>query len=162
MIISGNPDHATLPDLSVTSNGDAMAVWIDDIGTNQHILRANKYNGSTKNWKPIEYDLDLINSNLYPVKVAMSNVGTSIVVTSDQITGVSGQYFIEAYHYDPTTDLWDVASKILAQTTFSSASPKVAMDDVGNGVAIWVQTNGQDYYMESSTYIEVSQKMVFT
>lgn len=156
--ISGNPDHATLPDLSVTSNGDAMAIWIDDTGNNQHILRANKYNGSTKTWKTIEYDLDLINSNLYPVKVAMSNFGTAIVVTSDQITGVSGKYNIEAYHYDPTKDLWDVAPKILAQTTFSSASPQVAMDDVGNGVSIWIQTNGQDYYIESSTYLEVSQK----
>lgn len=158
VIISGNPDHATLPDLSVTSNGDAMAVWIDNTGNNQHILRANKYSRSTKTWKTIEYDIDLINSNLTPVKVAMSNIGTAIIVDSDQVTGVSGLYNIEAYHYDPTTDLWDVAPKILEQTTFSSASPQVAMDDVGNGVAIWVQTNGQNYYIESSTYMEVSQK----
>jgi len=158
VIISGNPDHATLPDLSVTSNGNAMAIWIDDIGTNQHVLRANKYSGSTKNWKTIEYDIDLINSNLTPVKVAMSNIGTAIIVDSDQVTGVSWKYNIEAYHYDPTTDLWDVAPKILAQTTFQSASPQVAMDDVGNGVAIWIQTNEQNLlYIESSTYLKVSQ-----
>lgn len=157
VIISGHPDHATLPDLSVTSNGDAMAVWIDDTGNNQHILRANKYSGSTKTWKTIEYDIDLINSNLTPVKVAMSNVGTAIIVDSDQVTGVSGLYYIEAYHYDPNSDLWDVAPKILAQTTFSGASTRVAMDGSGNGVAIWIQTNGQDYYIESSTYLKVSQ-----
>ncbi len=156
-IISGNPDNATLPDLSVTSNGDGMAVWIDNIGTNQYILRANKYSGATKSWQSIEFDVDLISSNLYPVKVAMSNFGTATIVISDQITGVSGQYYVEAYHYDPDLNSWGI-SEILKQTTNFYSFPQVAMDDLGNGVAIWVDVDEQNQYIESSTYLRVNKK----
>ena len=156
VIISFAANHATLPELSVTSNGDAMAVWIDDLGNNNYPLRANKYNGSTKTWRSIEWDITSLRSNAYPAKVSMSNFGTATIVIENPIVNVSGQYYIEAYNYDPNTDLWSTG-EIITQTTNPLASPQVSMDDLGNGVAVWIQENGQDKYLESSTYLRVNK-----
>lgn len=158
-IISFNPSHAfpvEFFDLSVTSNGDAMAVWLEEY-TNIQKLESNKFTGSTKTWKSVPYDMALPKNNQTPVKVSMSNLGTAIAVFSDELVSVPGNYYTKAIKYNPSIDSWETP-EILTQTSNINASPQIAMNDMGNAVAVWVQTDSTNYFMESSTYQEVIKK----
>lgn len=153
-----NTNNESFPELSVTSNGDAMAVWITDFGSG-YTVTANKYDGQSKTWKTITYDIDVKETGQYPAKVGMSNLGTATVIYSKQKTaGAPGQYYIQASHYDPDTDTWE-SPAILDETTVANSLPDVAMNDIGNAVAIWIKENpNTTVSLYSSTYQELIKK----
>lgn len=158
--LTNNPNDAYFPDLSVTSNGNAMAVWIESIGGGIYNVNANKYNGSTKNWNPSPYTIDTISSNfIYSPQVAMSNLGTAVAVWHIQVSTNPISYSVKASYYDNNTNTW-ATSESLANTSISNPSPRVGINDKGNVAAIWLQTDGQDpfvqnYFIQSSTYQNV-------
>ena len=157
IIISGNTANAVHPELSVASNGTAMAVWLDDSGGLQYFLNANKYDKTSQTWNPFPYNIDSLSSNQNPAKIAMSDVGTAMVIFSDQVSGVSGQYYIETSHYDPDADAWN-PSVILDQTTVANPKTDININDSGDAVAIWVKEAATDFALFSATYQELIKK----
>lgn len=155
----GTAPETPFLDLSMTSNGDAMAVWLEEY-SNTQILRSNKFTGSTKSWRSSTRQISYVNNSLTPIKVSMSNYGSAITLFTDQLTNISGQYYIKASHYKPDSDMWEIPI-VLDQTNITESFPSVDMNNSGDGAAIWIKEVPTGVAIYSSSYQEVTKNGLY-
>jgi len=123
------------PFVAMDDRGNAMAIWYhDDVPTFSPMVCCQFVLG--EGWGEPE----LIESQEYAAmraKIAMSGPGDAIAVW-DQYDGIDSDLW--ASHYAVGVG-WDTPVMIESVDTSSPAFVKLAMDDLGNAVAVWVQTD---------------------
>jgi len=136
LIETDNKGHAYYPQIAVDDSGNAVAVWYQSDGTIKSIW-ANTYTDGT-GWgtaEPIETD-DA--GNAFFPQVATNSKGMGIAVWY-QADG-AGHDDIWANCYIAGKG-WDTA-ECIDTGTGDAQNPRVAVDENGNAVVVWQQSDG--------------------
>jgi parallel beta-helix repeat protein len=136
---SGN---ASTPQVAVSANGNAMAVWQQDDGTYYNIYARSYSSGAWGTMNLIETENGMVDSP----QVAMDNNGNAVVVWR-QYDGA--YYSVYANRY--SAGAWETA-KLLETVNGDVQTPQVAMDSNGNAISVWTQYDGAYYSTYANRY----------
>lgn len=135
-------------ELAVNPNGEAVAVWLQDDGGQLNVW-SNRY-AAGSGWGTAEA-IDETSDVVDQPRVAIN--GNGDVLAAWQVR-------------DPGNFIWDVAARryvagsgwvapeILSGDPFEALSPRVVLDDDGNGLVVWIQGLGLDAAIHASRYTE--------
>ena len=118
------------PRIAMDANGNGTVVWEQDDGG----IRAMRYDAGTGSWGP-EEQIGFMggggsSSSLALPQLAMSAGGNTIVVWE------RGDTDVYANHYDATTGSWG-SEELIETSSQGLEGLKVAMDAIGNAIAVW-------------------------
>ncbi len=136
------------PQIAITKNGDAVAVWekADWPGPN---IYGSRFDANTKQWQ----DEVLLEAGYFGARnpqVAISPEGNTVAVWH-QTEKVNNSYIynIFASSYDISTGEWGIEQP-LDWTEHNANYPDVALDSKGNAIAVWRQHDGLGYFGSAS------------
>ena len=144
--ISTPGDDVNEPDVAMSSNGNAIAVWTDiTLG----VIQASYYTAKTNSWSaPVTISSPPTGSNSVRPNVTIDSKGNAIVIWQETIGDVNVRRFVHG--------TW--LSIITLGTNFSSIGPppisvhQVEVDAVGNAVAIFTGFDGANNRVQYATY----------
>jgi predicted enzyme related to lactoylglutathione lyase len=123
--------------VSVDSNGNAFAVWMQQDGNNINSIYANRYDSGSATWGDV-WLINAGNNNAGVPQVAADSNGNAFVVW-EQLDGTSLNIY--ANRYDSGSATWEGAEIIDAGDN-GAAIPQVAVDSNGNAFVVWAQYDG--------------------
>lgn len=146
--IENSAGEATSPEIGMSSNGNAAAVWLQNVSGSNFSVYAAVFSGSS--WGGAKV-LENGTSEAIDPQVAIDGNGNAIAVWlqnagTDPILGnVNGVYYNRF-----TMDAWG-AAKLMENLTGESLSTRIAADNNGNAIVLWIQHweppgGGQDQY----------------
>jgi len=149
-ISSDGAGAALDPQVAVNNSGDAVIVW-QSVWDN--IFKAEYLNGT---WTSPENLTDNISPDgtllAYPPRAAMDDNGNAVIVWR-QADG-SGNY--QVYKAEYRNGVWTIpsspADSISPDGTLVYDSPQVAMNNNGNAIIVWTQSDGSNYQVYKSEY----------
>ncbi len=135
VIETDNTGNAYSPQVAVDTSGNAVAVWYQSDGT-RYSIWANRYVAGTV-WGEAELIETDDNGNAEYPQVAVDTSGNAVAVwyQSDGVTHDS----IWANRYVAGTG-WGTAELIKTDNAGDARSAHVAVDPIGNAVAVWCQS----------------------
>jgi hypothetical protein len=145
LIETDNTGYARYPQIAMDQNGNGIAVWCQSDGT-RHNIWANRYISGT-GWQGAE----LIEQNpgdAWAPQIAMDQNGNGIAVWCEYD---GTRYNIWANRYISGTG-WSGAQLIETDNTEDAGVPQIAMDQNGNGIAVWCQDDGTRYNIWANRY----------
>lgn len=146
LIDTRNDGWGSDPQIAMDNNGNAMAVWrLND--TQTYNIWSNRYKvglGWGYNEKIEQNDSG---DALFP-QIAMDEIGNAIAVWQ---YNAPPAWNISANRYDAATGSWGDAIPIENDDIFSYYEPQIAMDNNGNGIAVFYCST--DYYITVNRYV---------
>jgi hypothetical protein len=136
LIETGDAGNAYVPQVALDSNGNAIAVWYQSDGTKNNIY-ANRFNGSA--WGIAEL-IETGEGNAFNPQVALDSNGHAIAVWT-QYDGANDNIY--ANRFNGTA--WGTAELIETDDAGSAFNPQVAVDSNGHAIAVWQQSDSQDF-----------------
>jgi hypothetical protein len=136
-----NANLALGAQVAMDSNGNAIAVWVQDDGSVINVW-ANRYDGGTEAWGTATVIADGTGNGMDP-QVAVDGSGNALVVW---IQSNGNDVWSNRFTVASTT--WGTAEK-LDNLAGATMAPQIAMDATGHGVAVWIQ---EDDGGRSSTF----------
>lgn len=121
------------PELAVTSAGDGVAVWTQQIGTSLQV-QAVRFTAATGTWG-VPVTASAPGSLAYLADVAMAPNGTALAVWT---RADGADEYVEAATGDGTTGAWGPATRLSASAPFAG-DVSVAVDGSGRGLAVWMR-----------------------
>lgn len=119
-------------------NGNIFVIWEEStgLGGDFYGVSVRRYDASTGQWGPSRSLTEVSGQRdvRRNPKLAVDGNGNAFVVWEDSSSGLGGG-IVYVNRYDQATDRWS-GKEVLADFAFE---PEVAVDQVGNGVAIWAQ-----------------------
>lgn len=142
-LIEQNVENATLPEIAVDGSGSALAVWTQNGGGGQSIW-ANRYSIIVGSWG-VEKKIGLIADFARYPQVAVDGSGNPLVVwyqTDGTENSIWGNRFANGS--------WGGEKRIGTDNDVARPSsvdirefiPQIAVDDSGNALTVWSQTDG--------------------
>jgi hypothetical protein len=125
------------PQIAMDQDGDAIAVWAQDDGTGHYHIWANRYTGFSDIWGGAGRIEGNAGTAYFP-QVAMDQVGNAVAVWA-QYDGTRLSIWANRYR---TGSVWGTAELIETDNACDAYHPQIAMDPVGNAVAVWSQAEG--------------------
>ncbi|MDD1771804.1 MAG: hypothetical protein LUQ09_02680, partial [Methanomassiliicoccales archaeon] len=140
-------DSTYTPQIAMNDDGDAIVVWNQVDGSNFNLYAA-KYWASNDTWSdPVLLETE---SGAVDVpQIAMDDDGNAIAVWP-QFDG-SVYYNLYAAKYWSSNDTWETA-KLLESTSGDAFSSQIAMDDDGNAIVVWSQTDLSNFNLYAAKY----------
>ena len=126
---SGRADH---PRIAMNATGNAVAVWEQSDGQTYNIW-ANRYTPVSGWAGPEPLETDNAGDAVLP-QVAIDVAGRALVVWQQRVEGT--RYDIWANYYAPGSG-WAGPEPIETDDSGGARQPVVAMDSMGNGLAVW-------------------------
>ena len=148
--LSPDGQDAFSPQVAISDNGEAVVVWTQSDGSNIQIFRSEYRNGS---WTDPADLMDNISPDGeragYP-EVALGDNGDAVIVWQ-QIDGATDQIFRSEYRDGSWSDPTSLTDNISpdGQDAFE---PQVAMNDNGDAVIVWYQSDGMSQQVFRSEY----------
>ena len=133
---------AYIPQIAMDSAGNAIVVW-----QHEDAIWGNRYNATTSSWGTadlISTDGESANSP----KIAMNSVGNAILVWLQSDGTVERLW---SNRYNGTSSVWGTAEKI-ENNSESASYPQIVMDGGGNGIVVWLQSDGTVERLWSNRY----------
>jgi len=130
--------------IAMNSFGDGILLWsqFDDGNTRIH---ASRYEPSV-GWGAA-IPIQTVPENASSPQVAMDNLGNGIAVW-DQSNRSGGSIHAISYRKGKGWDL----SKMISTASGYAHGPQIAMDESGNAVVVWFQSEGTDYQIWANRY----------
>ena len=123
-ITISNTGGNSTPQIAVSSGGNASAIWLNFPNTIQFAY----FNAATGLWTP---PLNLaVGSN---AQIGIDGVGNTIVVWVSQNQIFASRFNVPTLTFSPPVQLSSLGG--------SNNSPKLAVNDVGTAVVVWLQNN---------------------
>ncbi len=152
--ISVSGEHSEGPRAAVDETGNAIVVWDQNDGVAFYQIFMSEYRGGT--WTHpatlgdyISPDTPAPQDALNP-DVAMDDNGNAIVVWN-QSDGLNSQIFKSEYRNGIWTHPADTDDNI-STDGFDASEPRVAMDNNGSAVIVWLQWDGANNQIFRSEY----------
>jgi hypothetical protein len=123
--------------VAMDNDGNAVAVWSEYSGAASGALYLTTDRYSAGNWGNVQY-IDSASWQARHPQVAMNDAGDTVVVLegANPDTGLTHIY---ADRF--SAGAWSQA-KLLGSETADADAPHVAMDSLGNTIAVWEQNDG--------------------
>ncbi len=142
--ISPDGQHAESPQVAMDNNGNAVIVWyqVDNVGTNWQIFKSEYRNGAWTHPASLTDNISPDGQTAYSSQVAMDNNGNAVIVWYQVDNGgTNWQIFKSEYRNNAWTHPADLADNISPDGQ-NASGPQVAMDNNGNAVIVWCQSDG--------------------
>ena len=136
LIESGNNGQAVQSQIAFDSAGDAIAVWSQSDGGLSNIY-INRYTAGA-GWGTAELIATGDADNATRPQIAIGSNGNAIVVWSE-LSALGAKVSIYASRYTASTDSWGTEELLENSDDGHASDPQIAIDDDGNGVAVWWQ-----------------------
>jgi hypothetical protein len=128
---------ATNPQIAMDGTGNAIAVWVQVDGDER--IRARRFTATTDTWAAVTDTLDNVDpTDAGAPQIAMNTNGNAIVVWRELST--TGNQVIAARGY--TAGTWSPEAILNGGSGLDADVPQIAIDQAGNGIAVWTQTVG--------------------
>jgi len=136
--------------VAMDNNGNAIIAWKQNDGTNDQIFKSEYRSGSWTHPSNLTDNISPDGQAARFSQVAMDNNGNAIVVWR-QNDGSNHQLFKSEYRSGSWTHPSNLTDNISpdGQSTYN---PQVAMDDNGNAIIIWLQSDGSNNQIFKSEY----------
>ncbi|MBL0226644.1 MAG: hypothetical protein IPQ16_14045 [Geobacteraceae bacterium] len=146
-VIEPDPtQNARAPRVAMDAQGNAIAVWPHFDGIRYNIW-ANRYTAGGGWGEPVLLETD--DGDARVPRIAMDAAGNAVVVWF-QNDGARNNIWANRY----TVDLgWGTPTLIENNNDGAASAPQVAMDAIGNAMAVWDQDDGKRNNIWSSRYI---------
>lgn len=139
-------ESATYPRVAVDRSGNAIAVWMLYLG--HHTIWANRYTVGA-GWGTAQLiQIDDSEEALYP-RVAVDGSGNAVAVW-EQYDGVLKNVWSNRYVVGSG---WETAQLIENENSYHAFNGQVAMDEAGNAIATWSQSDGSRPNIWASRYV---------
>jgi len=150
LIENDNTDSAYNPQVVIDTNGNAMAIWYQSDGTRNNIL-ANRFHVLSGSWQGATL-IESGTGNAYNPQIAVDDSGNAMAIWY-QSDGTRNN--IWANHFDVLSGSWQGAA-LIESDTGDASSPQVAVDDSGNAMAVWYQSDGSAYSIYANHFDALS------
>ncbi|SFM32202.1 hypothetical protein [Marinobacter zhejiangensis] len=137
VIAIGSFGNAVSPQIAIDSNGNAIAVWLEQDGTKVS-LYANRYTASTDVWGGEELIEDSDDGHAYSPQVVIDSNDNGIVVWHQSDSGNTNSVY--AKRYTPGAG-WGAEELIESSISDDAEYPKIVIDGDDNVIAVWHQDN---------------------
>lgn len=148
--ISPDGTYANIPQTDMDDNGNAIVVWIQSDGSSDQIFKSEYRNGSWTHPTGLDDNISPDGQNSDSPRVAMDKNGNAIIVWR-QSDGSSYQIFKSEHRNGSWTHPTGLDDNISPDGT-SVFVPNVALDDNGNAIIVWYQSDGSNYQIFKSEY----------
>jgi len=141
-------DAYSLPQVAISSNSVATAVWLQTDGTYNSVY-SSRYDGG---WTASSGALiETLSEDAYEISVAMDSFDNAIAVFNTRDASIKSMY---ATRYKTAWNIViDDTYLIESSDSYDATLPSVAMDATsGNAVAVWLQNDGTANSIYASTY----------
>jgi hypothetical protein len=143
---AGHPGDVVDPRLVCGADGHAMAVWCQRLGAHYGVWASR--HAPLSGWGEAErVGVDLSTSASSP-QIALNARGDAIAVW-DQSDGLGSSVWANRC---VAARGWGMASPILIDSLGDAGSPQVVLDDMGNAMAMWIQSMGSHFGVQASRY----------
>jgi hypothetical protein len=144
-----------MPQVAMDNNGNAIIVWEQyDSSNNYQIFKSEYRDGAWTNPASVADHISPEGGgnadSLYP-EVAMDNNGNAIIVWK-QYNGINYKIFKSEYRNGVWHNPTSLSDYINPDGTSPAFDPQVAMDNNGNAVIVWSQSDGSNYQIFKSEY----------
>jgi len=136
LIESDNNGQAVEAQIAFDSAGNAIVVWSQSVGGLNNIY-SNRYTLAT-GWGGAELIATGDVDNADRPQIAIDSNGNAIVVWRE-LSALGAKVSIYASRYTASTDSWGTEALLESSDDGHAFDPRIAMDDDGNGVAVWWQ-----------------------
>jgi len=138
-------NHAIAPRI-VKDGGNAAAIWMQGSVEIWNIM-ANRYDAATDSWgTPQLVETDNTNS-AYTPQLAMDSSGNGLAVW-EQSDGTRDNIWANKY----TSGVWGTAQLIESDNSGGAFDPLIVMDNSGNAIVVWYQSDGIRYNAWANKY----------
>lgn len=128
---------AFFPEVAVDTEGNALVVWYQSDGVQTDIW-ANRYDVETGSWQDAELLDEGRAGNATSPKLATDAQGNAVCVWLQREGEVEDVW---AAQYDAITQTWGAGTVIEGEAN-TAGPPNIAVDDSGNAIAVWHQSDG--------------------
>ncbi len=138
------------PQVAMDNNGNAIIVWEQLDGTYYQIYKSEYRSGAWTHPSSLTANISPDGQNAEFPQVAMDNNGNAVIVWQ-QSDGTNSQIFKSEYR----NGAWTHPSSLTANISPDGQNaelPQAAMDDNGNAVIVWLQSDGTNYQIFKSEY----------
>jgi uncharacterized repeat protein (TIGR01451 family) len=132
--------NATLPQVAIDPNGDAVAVWLLSNGTTTTVQTASRPTGGS--WSS-PTDLSESGQNAAQAQVAIDRAGDVIAIWERS----NGTNTIIQAASRPAGGAWSVPENLSAAGQ-SATGPQVAVNGGGDTIAVWTRSNGTNLIVQ--------------
>jgi len=136
--------------VAMDNNGNAIIAWYQSDGANTQVFKSEYRGGAWTNPINLIDNISPNGQNVYDVGVAMDNNGNAII-TWRQYDGSYYRIFKSEYRGGVWTNPVLLTDNISPGGT-TAYDPQVAMDDNGNAIITWRQSDGANYQIFMSEY----------
>lgn len=148
LIETDNLGHAYNPQIAMDASGNALAVWYQHDGTRYNIW-ANRFDNGTTSWEGVALLETDDAGNADKPMIAMNRTGNAVVLWRQQtaafIRNVTARPYIAGSG-------WGVAQIIENNDEPTTSYLNIAIDELGNALAVWQQSNGVKESVYSNRY----------
>jgi len=140
--------HTFDPQVAMDGLGNAIVVWRRTDGRN-YIVQTRRYNTETSTWSAVQ-TLSVAGQISYDPQISMDTLGNAITIWR-RYDG--SHYIVQARRYNVETDTW-ASVQDLSDVGEHTFDPQVAlaMNELGNAVAVWRRTDGRNYIVQTRIY----------
>ena len=138
------------PQVAMDDNGNALIVWMQSDGSTQQIYKSEYRDGVWTDPEDLDDHISPGGQHAYNPQVAMDDNGNALIVWM-QHNGTRQQIYKSEYRDGEWTHPTDLFNSI-SPDAGSANSPQVAMDDNGNALIVWPQSDGSNYQVFKSEY----------
>jgi mRNA-degrading endonuclease HigB of HigAB toxin-antitoxin module len=148
--ISPNGQNARYPEVAMDNNGNAIIAWYQSDGSNKQIFMSEYRSGTWSHPLDLADNISPDGQDAYDPQVAMDDNGNAIIAWY-QSDGTKMQIFMSEYRSGGWAYPADLADNISPDGEHVS-DPQVAMDDNGNAIITWAQSDGSNWQIFKSEY----------
>jgi len=134
------------PQIVIDNSGNAFAAWSQYNGTVDDIW-TKRYSIGTGWGAAQKIDTEDLGDARFP-QLALDSLGNAFAVWYQHD---GSRYNIWANYYTAGSN-WGVAEKLETEDFGDAANPQIAMDDLGNALAVWYQYDGTRSNIQSNTF----------
>ncbi|WP_287416355.1 hypothetical protein [Oceanithermus sp.] len=136
--------------VALNDAGDAVVVWTQNDGSNYQIYKAERQGGAWTTPRDLADHLSLAGTDAQLPRVALNDAGDAVVVWQ-QRDGSNGQIYKAERRGGAWTTPRDLADHLSLAGT-EAQQPQVALNDAGDAVVVWYQSDGSNDQIYKAEY----------
>ena len=141
--------HASNPQIAIDQNGDAVAVWVQSDGVTN--IYSNRFTKSSNSWGTVTIIETGTLEALQP-QIAVEKNGDAIAVW---VQSDGTRYNIYSNRFTKSSNSWGTEEMIEIEGE-SAFQPQIAIDQNGDAIAVWEQSDGTIYNIYSNRFTKAS------